>query len=68
METTMKTTNDILKAIAISLMALNILLVFLGYIFVQQTNAMISAERSLVNVEYSRCSNAMEKVGDKCSK
>ena len=64
----MKTTNDILKAIAISLMALNILLVFLGYIFVQQTNAMISAERSLVNVEYSRCVSDMDKVGDKCSK
>ena len=64
----MNKNNDVLKAIAISLMALNILLVLLGYIYVKQTNTMIEQNNKLINVEYSRCSNAMNKVGDKCSK
>ena len=60
--------NDLIKAIAISLMALNILLVLLGYIYVKQTNTLIEQNNKLINVEYSRCVNAMNKVGDKCSK
>lgn len=64
----MNKNNDLLKAIAISLMALNILLVLLGYIYVKQTNTMIEQNNKLINVEYSRCVNAMNKVGDKCSK
>lgn len=64
----MNKNNDLLKAIAISLMALNIILVLLGYIYVKQTNTMIEQNNKLINVEYSRCSNAMSKVGDKCSK
>lgn len=64
----MNKNNDLTKAIAISLMALNIILVLLGYIYVKQTNAMIEQNNKLINVEYSRCSNAMNKVGDKCSK
>ena len=60
--------NDLIKAIAISLMALNIILVLLGYIYVKQTNTLIEQNSRLINVEYSRCSNAMNKVGDKCSK
>lgn len=58
----MNKNNDLTKAIAISLMAL------LGYIYVKQTNTMIEQNSRLINVEYSRCSNAMNKVGDKCSK
>lgn len=64
----MNKNNDLLKAIAISLMALNIILVLLGYIYVKQTNTMIEQNNKLINVEYSRCVNAMNKVGDKCSK
>lgn len=64
----MNKNNDLIKAIAISLMALNIILVLLGYIYVKQTNTMIEQNNKLINVEYSRCSNAMNKVGDKCSK
>lgn len=68
METTMNKNNDLIKAIAISLMALNIILVLLGYIYVKQTNTLIEQNNKLINVEYSRCVNAMNKVGDKCSK
>lgn len=64
----MNKNNDLTKAIAISLMALNIILVLLGYIYVKQTNTMIEQNNKLINVEYSRCSNTMSKVGDKCSK
>ena len=64
----MNKNNDLIKAIAISLMALNIILVLLGYIYVKQTNTLIEQNNKLINVEYSRCSNAMNKVGDKCSK
>lgn len=64
----MNKNNDLTKAIAISLMALNIILVLLGYIYVKQTNTMIEQNNKLINVEYSRCSNDMSKVGDKCSK
>lgn len=64
----MNKNNDLIKAIAISLMALNILLVLLGYIYVKQTNTLIEQNNKLINVEYSRCVNAMNKVGDKCSK
>lgn len=64
----MNKNNDLIKAIAISLMALNIILVLFGYIYVKQTNALIEQNNKLINVEYSRCVNAMNKVGDKCSK
>ena len=64
----MNKNNDLIKAIAISLMALNIILVLFGYIYVKQTNTMIEQNNKLINVEYSRCVNAMNKVGDKCSK
>ena len=64
----MNKNNDLIKAIAISLMALNIILVLFGYIYVKQTNTLIEQNNKLINVEYSRCSNAMNKVGDKCSK
>ena len=60
--------NDLTKAIAISLMALNIILVLFGYIYVKQTNTLIEQNNKLINIEYSRCSNDMNKVGDKCSK
>lgn len=64
----MNKNNDLIKAIAISLMALNIILVLFGYIYVKQTNTLIEQNNKLINVEYSRCVNAMNKVGDKCSK
>lgn len=64
----MNKNNDLIKAIAISLMALNILIALFGYIYVKQTNTMIEQNNKLINVEYSRCVNAMNKVGDKCSK
>lgn len=64
----MNKNNDLTKAIAISLMALNIILVLFGYIYVKQTNTLIEQNNKLINVEYSRCVNAMNKVGDKCSK
>ena len=71
----MNKNNDLIKAIAISLMALNIILVLFGYIYVKQTNTMIEQNRilteqneMLVNIEYSRCVNDMEKVGDRCRK
>lgn len=64
----MKIKEDALKAIAISMMAINILLMLLGYIYVKQTNAQIMQTESLIKVEYSRCVNEMEKVGDKCER
>lgn len=71
----MKIKEDALQAIAISMMAMNILLMLLGYIYVKQTNAQIAqAEtqivqtKSLIKVEYSRCVNEMRKVGDKCER
>lgn len=64
----MKIKEDALKAIAISMMAMNILLMLLGYIYVKQTNAQIMQTESLIKVEYSRCVNEMKKVGDKCER
>lgn len=64
----MKIKDDALKAIAISMMAMNILLMLLGYIYVKQTNTQIMQTKSLIKVEYSRCVNEMEKVGDKCER
>lgn len=64
----MKIKEDVLKAIAISLMVMNILMVMLAYIYVKQTNTMIEQNDKLLNIEYSKCTNEMHKVGDKCSK
>ena len=64
----MKIKEDALQAIAISMMAMNILLMLLGYIYVKQTNTMIEQNEKLLNIEYSKCTNEMHKVGDKCSK
>lgn len=64
----MKIKDDVLKAIAISLMVMNILMVMLAYIYVKQTNTMIEQNDKLLNIEYSKCTNEMHKVGDRCSK
>ena len=64
----MKTKDDVLKAIAISMMVMNILMVMLAYIYVKQTNTMIEQNEKLLNIEYSKCTNEMHEVGDRCSK
>lgn len=71
----MNKNNDLLKAIAISLMALNILLAMFGCFYIKQTTDMIEQNKvlteqneMLVNIEYSRCVNDMSKAGDRCRK
>ena len=57
----MKTKEMTLLTIAIVLMSMTVAIII-------QTNKMIEQNNRLINVEYSRCVNAMHKVGDRCSK
>ena len=57
----MKTKEATLAVIALVLMVLTLA-------FIIQTNKLIEQNNNIIDVEYSRCVNAMHKVGDTCKR